>query len=74
MGLGRRVSRPYGTRRRVRVRLRRPLWRGRLGSAAHHCDGLARYRELPQVALKTDSAGGTGIKDQKLTIIVSMIC
>ena len=23
---------------------------GRLGSAAHYCDGLARYHELPQVA------------------------
>jgi hypothetical protein len=22
----------------------------RLGSAAHHCDGLARYHELPQLA------------------------
>jgi len=32
---------------KVRVGLHRPLWQ--LGSAAHHCDGLARYHELSQV-------------------------
>jgi hypothetical protein len=52
---------------------------GRLGSAAHHCDGLARYHELPQVngypfhPSEQDMISAAGIKDQELTIIVSMM-
>src|SRR5262249_41864542 len=46
---------------------------GGLGSAAHYCDGLARYHAAPS-RVRQDFAGGTGIKDQELTIIVSMIC
>src|SRR6516165_4639620 len=52
---------------------------GRLGSAAHHCDGLARYHELSQVngypfhPSEQDMISAAGIKDQELTIIVSMI-
>src|SRR5258708_35936976 len=49
MGLGRRVSRPYGTPRRVRVGLHRPLWQRPIGLHRHYCDGLARYHERPQV-------------------------
>jgi hypothetical protein len=50
-----------------------------LGSAAHHCDGLARYHELPQVngypfhPSEQDMISAAGIKDQELTIIVSMM-
>jgi len=33
---------------------------GRLGSAAHHYDGLARYHAAPS-RVRQDSAGGTGI-------------
>jgi hypothetical protein len=52
---------------------------GRLGSAAHHCDGLARYHELPQVngypfhPSEQDMISAASIKDQELTIIVSMM-
>jgi hypothetical protein len=52
---------------------------GRLGSAAHYCDGLARYHELPQVngypfhPSEQDMISAAGIKDQELTIIVSMM-
>jgi hypothetical protein len=52
---------------------------GRLGSVAHHCDGLARYHELPQVngypfhPSEQDMISAAGIKDQDLTIIVSMM-
>src|SRR5262245_3518122 len=48
---------------------------GRLGSAAHHCDGLARYHELPQVngypfhPSEQDMISAAGIKDQELAII-----
>jgi hypothetical protein len=51
---------------------------GRL-SSAHHCDGLARYHELPQVngypfhPSEQDMISAAGIKDQELTIIVSMM-
>ena len=38
---------------KVRVGLHRPLWQ--LGSAAHHCDGLARYHELSQVWISVPS-------------------
>ena len=52
---------------------------GRLGSAAQNCDGLARYHELPQVngypfhPSEQDMIFVAGIKDQVLTIIVSMM-
>jgi hypothetical protein len=52
---------------------------GQLGSAAHHCDGLARYHELPQVngypfhPSEQDMISAAGVKDQELTIIVSMM-
>jgi hypothetical protein len=52
---------------------------GRLGSVAHHCDGLARYHELPQVngypfhPSEQDTISAAGIKDQELIIIVSMM-
>src|SRR5262245_65600496 len=48
---------------------------GRLGSAAHYCDGLARYHELPQVngypfhPSEQDMISAAGIKDQELAII-----
>src|SRR6266581_301521 len=74
MGLGRRVSRPYGTPRRLRVGLHRPLWQRPIGLRRPL---LRRARPLPRTApsrVRQDSAGGTGIRDQELTIIVSMIC
>jgi hypothetical protein len=52
---------------------------GRLGSVAHHRDGLARYHELPQVngypfhPSEQDMISAAGIKDQELIIIVSMM-
>ena len=52
---------------------------GRLGSVAHHRDGLARQHELPQIngypfhPSEQDMISAAGIKDQELTIIVSMM-
>jgi hypothetical protein len=52
---------------------------GRLRSVAHHRDGLARQHELPQVngypfhPSEQDMISAAGIKDQELTIIVSMM-
>jgi hypothetical protein len=52
---------------------------GRLGSVAHHRDGLARQHELPQIngypfhPSQQDMISAAGIKDQELTIIVSMM-
>ena len=52
---------------------------GRLGSVAHDRDGLTRQHELPQIngyplhPSQQDMRSAAGIKDQQLTIIVSMI-
>ena len=52
---------------------------GRLGSVAHHRDGLARQHELPQIngypfhPSEQDMISAVGIKDQVLTIVVSMM-
>src|SRR4030081_299529 len=47
MGLGRRVSRPYGTPRRVRGGLHRPLWQRPIGLRR---PALRRARPLPRTA------------------------
>src|SRR5260370_19178016 len=73
MGLDRRVSRPYGTPRRVRVGLHRPLWQRPIGLRR---PSLRWARPLPRTAprrVRHDSAAGTG-KDPELTIIMSVIC
>src|SRR5262245_53358467 len=49
MGLNRTVSRPYGLHVEYAVVCTPALVNGPLGSAAQHCDGLARYHELPRV-------------------------
>jgi hypothetical protein len=52
---------------------------GRLGAVAHHCNGFARHHELPQIngypfhPSEQDMISAAGIKDQELTIIVSMM-
>ena len=48
---------------------------GRLGAVAHHCDGLARHHELPKSTdiREPDMISAADIKDQELTIIVSMM-
>jgi hypothetical protein len=52
---------------------------GRLDSVAHRRDGLARQHELPQIngyllhPSEQDMISAAGIKDQQLTIIVSMM-
>ena len=50
MGLGRGI--PFLTELHVEHGLACPARfdNGRLSSAAHYCDGLAHYHELPQVA------------------------
>src|SRR5262249_49804929 len=59
-------------------RRERRFGNGRL-SSVHHCDGLARYHELPQVngypfhPSEQDMISAAGINDQELTIIVSMM-
>ena len=51
----------------------------RLGSVAHDRDGLTRQHELPQIngcplhPSQQDMISAAGIKDQQLTIIVSMM-
>src|ERR1700704_6697965 len=47
MGLDRRVSRPYGTPRRVGVGLHRPLWQRPIGLRR---PALRRARPLPRTA------------------------
>ena len=49
MGLDRLVSRPYGLHIEYAVVCTARFGNCPLGSAAQHCDGLARYHELPQV-------------------------
>src|SRR6266542_5952674 len=74
-GLDRREPRPCGTPRKVRVVCTARFGNGRLGPAAHYCDGLARYHELPQVngypfhPSEQDMISAAGIKDQELAII-----
>jgi hypothetical protein len=49
---------------------------GRLGSAAHHCDGLARSAPSQRISVPSseqDMIFAAGIKDQELTIIVSIM-
>src|SRR6266513_56141 len=78
MGLDRRVPRPCGTPHIVRVGLHRPLYQRPIGPVAHRRDGLARHHELPQIngyplhPSEQDMISAAGIKDQKLTIIVSV--
>jgi len=51
----------------------------RLGAVAHYRDRLARHHELPQIngyplhPSEQNMISAAGIKDQKLTIIVSVI-
>src|SRR5262245_52028142 len=49
MGLDRLVSRPYGLHVEYALVCTARFGNGPLGSVAQHCDGLARYHELPQV-------------------------
>src|SRR5205807_6295150 len=78
MGLDRRVPRPCGTPHIVRVGLHRPLYQRPIGPVAHRRDGLARHHELPQIngyplhPSEQDMISAAGIKDQKLTIMVSV--
>jgi len=69
------VSRPYGTPRRGRLAYTARFGNGRLGAVAHHCDGLARHHELPKSTdiREPDMISAADIKDQELTIIVSMM-
>jgi hypothetical protein len=52
---------------------------GRLGTVAHHRDGLTCHHELPQTngypfhPSEQDMISAAGIKDQELIIIVSMM-
>ena len=79
MGLDRREPRPAELHVKYRLVCTARFGNGRLGSAAHHCDGLARYHELSQVngypfhPSEQDMISAAGIKDQELTIIVSMM-
>src|SRR5262249_7629408 len=80
MGLDRREPRPCGELHvKYGLACTARFGNGRLGSAAHYCDGLARYHELPQVngypfhPSEQDMISAAGIKDQELTIIVSMM-
>jgi len=47
---------------------------GRSGSAAHYCDGLARYHELPKstdirfIQASKTMISAAGIKDQELAV------
>ena len=78
-GLDRREPRPAELHVKYRLVCTARFGNGRLGSAAHHCDGLARYHELSQVngypfhPSEQDMISAAGIKDQELTIIVSMM-
>ena len=75
MGLDRREPRPaeYGLVCTAR------FGKGPLGSAAHHCDGLDRYTNCPKSngyplhPSEQDMISAAGIKDQELTIIVSIM-
>ena len=49
MGLDRREPRPAELHVKYRLVCTARFGNGRLGSAAYHCDGLARYHELSQV-------------------------
>ena len=49
MGLDRREPRPAELHVKYGLACTARSGNGRLGSAAHHCDGLARYHELSQV-------------------------
>jgi hypothetical protein len=79
MGLDRRVSRPCGTPRKVRIGLHRPLWQRPIGLRRPLPRRLARHHELPQIngypfhPSEQDMISAAGIKDQELTIIVSMM-
>src|SRR5262249_4239364 len=76
MGLDRRVSRPCGTPHRVRVGLHRPLWQrpivaiSAMGSPVTRAGPVNRYPLHPS---EQDMISAAGIKDQELTIIVSMM-
>src|SRR5215475_11013047 len=78
MGLDRREPRPCGTPHIVRVGLHRPLWQRLIGLRR---PSLRRAHPLPQTAPSQrisvpsaqDMISAAGIKDQELTIIVSMM-
>jgi hypothetical protein len=75
MGPDRRVS-PLQTPREVRVGLHRRLWQ--LPIVVHFCNELTRSRSgpvngYPLHPSELDIISAVGIKDQALTIIVSMI-
>ena len=75
MGLDRREPRPAELHVKYGLACTARSGNGRLGSAAHHCDGLARYHELSQVngypfhPSEQDMISAAGIKDQELAII-----
>src|SRR2546423_12324262 len=85
MGLDRRVPRPCGTPHIVRVGLHRPLWRQLIGCRrrsprrASPSTRRPQVHDLPQVKgyplhpSEQDMISAAGIKDQALTIIVSMM-
>ena len=76
MGLDRRAPRPCGTPREVRVGLHCPLWQRRSSSISaigSPVPEVARVNGYPLHPSEQDMISAVDIKDQALTIIVSMM-